>query len=196
MISTQLRIHNDSGNHFLIEPVVQMSKKTYEQYLEDLNLQAKKVPKGGLKMTATDAKESMPGLDALASLPRVSPLPSKASRFIASALAAVYLDRDPILDWDENDYTYVGVIAAEMNAGNLQLDSLKWQGGHETTKAQRFVVQALAAHMKAEKDAVSVGALKDGENAEDAQAELDNDHAFLKSILDLDNKANPMSTYV
>jgi len=70
-----------------------------------------------------------------------------------------------------------------MNAGNLQLDDPRWQGaGHETDKAQRFAAQALAAHMKMERDAASKRALKDGQDVGDVHAEIDNDHAFLRGI--------------
>ncbi|OAX36795.1 hypothetical protein K503DRAFT_772160 [Rhizopogon vinicolor AM-OR11-026] len=154
-----------------------MPKTEYDGYIKELNTIA---TYDGKKATAEYAADEIPALDTLSSLPRFSALPSKDMRFIASALAAVYHDCTPISDWDENDYTYIGVIAEEMNAGNLQLDTLKWQGaGSESTKAQRFVAQALAARMKAERDVASERALKDGQDVDEVHAELDNDHGFV-----------------
>ncbi|OAX42736.1 hypothetical protein K503DRAFT_766443 [Rhizopogon vinicolor AM-OR11-026] len=154
-----------------------MPKTEYNGYIDHLNTVAEYV---GKKATATDAGVEEPAVDTLSSLPRFSAHPSKDVRFMATALATVYHDSTPIPDWDENDYTYIGVIAAEMNAGNLQLNRLKWQGaGHETTKAQRFVARALAAHMKAEMDGASERASKDGKDVDEVHAELDNDHGLV-----------------
>ncbi|KAG1750452.1 uncharacterized protein EDB91DRAFT_690277 [Suillus paluster] len=81
----------------------------------------------------------------------------------------------------------------------FDFDRLRWKGPAEsdngTTKTQWFVVEALAAHIQAEKDAASVRALKDGENADDVLAKLDDGRAFLMSYLGLDNKAGPLSKY-
>jgi len=190
-ISDNLTAVNDHGNHYSIEPTHRMPKSEYDGYIKELNSIAKLVT-----AAATDAGEELHGLDTLPSPARVSTHPSKSVRFMTSALAAVYHDRPQISDWDENDYTYIGVIAAEISTGNLPLDSLRWQGaGHETTKAQRFVAQALVSHMKAERDAAPQRALEDDEDIDDVYAELDNDHALLRSILELDDEANPLSKW-
>ena len=49
--------------------------------------------------------------------------------------------------------------------------------------------------MKAERDAAPQRALKDDEDIDDVYAELDNDHALLRSILELDDEANPLSKW-
>ncbi|EGN95619.1 hypothetical protein SERLA73DRAFT_186723 [Serpula lacrymans var. lacrymans S7.3] len=124
-------------------------------------------------------------------LPRDSTHSSKSVRFVYSALAAVYHDHTPINEWDENDYAYISVLAAALDSGELELSDVRWKGpGHETTKAQRFVAEAVVAQMKVERKEV------EERNDEDAEADLNNDHALLLSALNLDDEENPMSTYL
>lgn len=121
----------------------------------------------------------MPVLDAL----------SKDTRIVIGYLAAVYHDQPPIPDclWNTNNYSYIGQLAAKLNAGSLTLNSLKWQGsGHGTTKAQRRTAQAVVAQIMAERDDAS------DENADGMQAELDGYHMSVLGILDLHNEANPL----
>src|SRR6267154_849481 len=131
-------------------------------------------------------------------VPRRSTLPSNDTRLVVNVLATVYYDRLLLLaleDWDKNDYALIGPLATRLEIGVTRLDNLKWQGGDWTTKIQRFLLLALAAYMKEGKRAASSRALKNGGYVDDVPVALENEHRVLRSIFDLDNPANPMSTF-
>lgn len=117
---------------------------------------------------------------------------SKDTRIVIGYLAAAHDDQPPIPGclWNTNDYSYIGQLAAKLNAGSLTLNSLKWQGpGHGTTKAQRYVAQAVVAQIMAERDDASKN---HDPNTDGVQRELDGYHMSVLGILDLHNEANPL----
>ncbi|KAG1860329.1 hypothetical protein DFJ58DRAFT_657996 [Suillus subalutaceus] len=127
---------------------------------------------------------------------------SRAAKLTATALATVFNDRIPVEDyttveypWDENDYSILESVAVEIDEGTFNIETLKWKtaGAFKdgTNYIQRFVLPALAAYLKARKEL----ALKDGENANEVLAQLeDSDRAYLISFLGVDDKAHPMFT--
>ncbi|KAG1734926.1 uncharacterized protein EDB91DRAFT_1056615 [Suillus paluster] len=125
-------------------------------------------------------------------LPRISTR-CRAARLIATALATVYNDYILVAEdfqWDENDDALTMNIAEHIDAGEYNLDILKWPwNGYRnwpdgTNKTQQFVKNA------------ALLALKDGENVDDVHmAQLDDDRAYLISFLSLDNEASPLSHY-
>ncbi|KAG1864865.1 hypothetical protein F4604DRAFT_1013407 [Suillus subluteus] len=127
---------------------------------------------------------------------------SRAAQLIATALAAVFNDRILVEDytpveypWDENDYSILESVAVEIDEGTFNIETLKWKTAGAFKDGmnyiQRFVLPALAAYLKARKEL----ALKDGENANDVLAQLEDDRAYLISFLGVDNKAHPMFTF-
>ncbi|KAG1891270.1 hypothetical protein F4604DRAFT_403273 [Suillus subluteus] len=137
-------------------------------------------------------------------LPNISTR-SRAAQLVATALAAVFNNRIPVEDHtpvedpcDDNDHSDLGSVAREIDEGHFDVETLNWKavGTFEdgTNYIQWLVIPTLAAYMKATKD-IALVALKDGENADDVLAQLDNDRAYLISFLGVDNKAHPMFTY-
>ncbi|KZT09401.1 uncharacterized protein LAESUDRAFT_634882, partial [Laetiporus sulphureus 93-53] len=116
---------------------------------------------------------------------------SKAVRFVADALSSVFYDRTPIADWDDNDYAYIYILAAALDSGKLDLETLQWHGTSSvTSKAQRFVARAVTARMTVEREQLS--SVED----EDAEAEMANDHALLLNALHLFLEDNPLREYL
>lgn len=180
-LSPHLEADNDAGTHWVIGPKQTMSWDDYVGYLRQLNSKA-------IKYTPTTVLATMD--DFPADLPRLSSQTSKSVRFVFNALAAVYHDRIPVNDWDDNDYTYVAVLASALEAGDLDLAKLAYDGKGDSTKAQRFAAIAVAAYVTAEKKK------KKGDEDEDLSAEMDNDHAVLASALNLDQEENPLTVYL
>ncbi|KAG1877845.1 hypothetical protein DFJ58DRAFT_720608 [Suillus subalutaceus] len=132
---------------------------------------------------------------------------SRAAQLIAIVLVDVYNNSILVEDYipigysmDGNYYALLRSIAMGIDRGSFDLEPLKWPSkpvGAFTDRMntkQHQVLLPLAAYMKLMKD-MALLALKDGENANDLLAQLDNDHAYLISFLGADNEAHPMFAY-
>ncbi|OJA14648.1 hypothetical protein AZE42_02672 [Rhizopogon vesiculosus] len=122
-----------------------------------------------------------------------TPQLSTDTRIIIGYLAIIYHSRPQIAGWAKNEYSYIGLLAAKLNAGSLTLNSLKWQGpGHATTKAQRYTAQAVVAQIMAEREASMQTRTCHDQDADDIQGELDSNHMSVLGILELHDEANPL----
>ncbi|KAG1835442.1 hypothetical protein EV424DRAFT_960 [Suillus variegatus] len=134
---------------------------------------------------------------------------SRAAQITATALAAVCNDDIQIEDylpeprgepyWDPNDLAVLHMVAIQIDKGLFDVETqLKWKVPHTyrdgTNYIQQVVIPALASYFKATKEKTLL-ALKDGENADDVLAHLDDDRAYLMCFLGVDNEAHPMFRY-
>ncbi|KAG1877846.1 hypothetical protein DFJ58DRAFT_648635, partial [Suillus subalutaceus] len=137
-------------------------------------------------------------------LPNIS-TKSKATQLITMALVAMCNNHILVTDfegWDDNDYTFMRLVAQEIDMGRFDVETLKWKATgtledgshHGTNYTQWFAIPALAAYMKEMKDATLLMS-KNDKNVDDLLVHLDDDRAYLISFLGLDNKANPLSEY-
>ena len=101
------------------------------------------------------------------------------------AFVAVVQTRTPVSGWDENDYAYLAELAHALEDGALQLSALIWDEKAGWSKERAFAADAVTAHI-VEKSA-RVLKLED----EDEQADANNDNAYLRAILKLDDAENP-----
>ncbi|KAG2108491.1 uncharacterized protein F5147DRAFT_652844 [Suillus discolor] len=128
-------------------------------------------------------------------LPNIS-TQSRAAQLIATALAAVcnddihiegYLPEPCGELWDGNDLAILRMVATQIDKGLFDVETqLKWKVPHTyrdgTNWIQQVVIPALASYSKATKEKTLL-ALKDGENADDVLAHLDDDRAYLMCFL-------------
>lgn len=160
----------------------------FDEYVSLLRALISKCKKAGIRAAKEGAAEAF---TAHIPLPAANSA-SKTIRVVFNALSAVYRDMPEIAGWDENGYAYVGVLACAHNSGEFSLESAAWSGeGAESTKAQRFIAQAVAVHMQTEKQRL-VSAADELYEA----VNTNNDHAVLTSVLKLDNPQNPLSVFV
>lgn len=184
-LGTGLTAKNDHGTHWLIAPTSAMKFDEYVSLLRVLNSKCKKAGTRAAEEGIAEAFTVHIPLPASKSA-------SKTIRVVYNALSAVYRDMPQIASWDENDYAYVGVLACALDSGELSLESAAWSGEEaESTKAQRFIAQAVAVHMQMEKQR-----LVSAEDESDEVVNTNNDHAVLISVLKLDNPQNPSTVFV
>ncbi|GJE93507.1 hypothetical protein PsYK624_096660 [Phanerochaete sordida] len=173
-----LQARNDLGNHWSIEPAAQMPMATYVSYLTQLNPLAVRYDRLSLR-----ADEPAP---APRPLKAQSTHADRATRFVYGALVAVVHAGTPVDGWDANDYAYIAEIAHGLEDGDVPLDKVVWRGGG-WTKEKASVAAAVAARIAHEDARVK----ESGD--EDAQADAYNDHAYLRLVLALDDKENPVA---
>ena len=173
-----LKAINDHGTHWLIAPAQTMSLDTYTSHLRTLNTKAVRYDQQRAEVATPLAAQSAHA--------------DRATRFVYNALATVVRDSIPVADWDENDYEYVGVLARAVEEGSLSLTALVWQpseDGEGWSREKAFVARAVCAYMAHEHAKVRAG------GDEDAEADAANDHAYLRSVLKLEEAKNPFSTF-
>ncbi|PCH44758.1 hypothetical protein WOLCODRAFT_124051 [Wolfiporia cocos MD-104 SS10] len=165
---------NDHGGHWLIIPTTEISLDGYKHLLSELNGRCEKVKR---------AREAVGELHEADVLP--DPVNSdKSVRILYSALQAVHNGNIPIKDWDENDYTYIAILAKALDSGKLSLKDAV-TSGPKSTKEQRFIAEAATEFMSAERKRSGVG--------EDEMADMDNDHGHLKAVLKLDDTESTLA---
>ncbi|KAI5831197.1 hypothetical protein K523DRAFT_301085 [Schizophyllum commune Tattone D] len=170
-----LKAINDVGMHWLIAPASKMPFQTYVGHLRELNSRAVRYDRLRSEDTDSEAIE----------LAVQSAHTDRATRFVYNALASVVHKSTAIPDWDENDYTYVAVLARALEEGSIQLSELVWDEEGGWSKAKAFVAHAVSAHMAEEEANVK----RTGDD--DAEADAANDHSYLKAVLKLDDAQNP-----
>ena len=177
-----LKAINDHGTHWLIAPAQTMSLDTYKSHLGTLNTKAVRYD----QQRAAEAEES--AVEVATPLAVQSAHADRATRFVYNALAAVIRPSIPVADWDENDYEYVGVLARAIEEGSLSLSALVWppsDDGEGWSREKAFVARAISAYMAHEHAKVRAG------GDEDAEADVANDHAYLRAVLKLGDAKNP-----
>ena len=83
-------------------------------------------------------------------------------------------------------------LARAVEEGSLSLTALVWQpseDGEGWSREKAFVARAVCAYMAHEHAKVRAG------GDEDAEADAANDHAYLRSVLKLEEAKNPFSTF-
>ncbi|EJC99830.1 uncharacterized protein FOMMEDRAFT_160276 [Fomitiporia mediterranea MF3/22] len=179
-LGPHLVAHNDHGQHYNIEPKEEMTFEDYKVQLALLNTRAVRV-------------DALPEADALREaeefvLPRQSNHNDKATRFIFNALACVVHERVAIPmfpESNENDYCYLATLAKSLEDGSLNLSQLIWEPESVLKKDKVFTAAAVLAYMKKEEEA------RLDKGNEDAEADLANDHAFLRTIMKFDDERSP-----
>ncbi|PCH44759.1 hypothetical protein WOLCODRAFT_133363 [Wolfiporia cocos MD-104 SS10] len=168
---------NDHGGHWLIIPAAEISLDGYKHLLSELNGRCEKVNR---------AREVFGELREVDVLPEPANS-DKSVRMVYSALQAVHNGNIPIKDWDENDYTYIAILAKALDSGKLSLKDAV-TSGPKSTKEQRFIAEAATEFMSAERKISSAD--------EDEMADMDNDHALLKAVLKLDDTESTLYVWV
>lgn len=110
----------------------------------------------------------------------------RATRFVYEAFVAVVHTHTPVSGWDENDYAYLAELAHALENGALPLSALIWDEKAGWSKERAFAADAVGAHI------TEKGARVMESGDEDAQADANNDHAYLRAILKLDAMENPL----
>ena len=173
-----LQARRDRGNHWSIEPASVMKFTVYKSHLTQLN--SKAVRYDSLQRDAiADAEADVRVLK------ERSAHADRATRFVYEAFVAVVQTRTPVSGWDENDYAYLAELAHALEDGALPLSALIWDEKAGWSKERAFAADAVTAHI-VEKSA-RVLKLED----EDEQADANNDNAYLRAILKLDDAENP-----
>ncbi|EJC99841.1 uncharacterized protein FOMMEDRAFT_31092 [Fomitiporia mediterranea MF3/22] len=181
-LGTQLVARNDRGQHWSIEPKQEMTLTAYKSQLQQLNTKAVRYDQQATSDVQTEATEL--------ALPRQSSHSDKATRFIFNALASVVHNHIPVPkvpDWDENDYSYLAVLAQSLEDGSLPLSDLVWDPEDVLKKEKVFTAAAVSAYMTKEENA------RKGKGNENDEADLDNDHALLRTVLKFDDAKNPLA---
>ena len=168
----------DQGAHWLISPA---QETTIESYKNDLVALAPSALRHDTLLQPSENAEEV------SALPPRSTHPDRATRFVYEALASVVITPVPVVDWDENDYEYLAVLAKALGDGTVLLDQLGWDP-EDTERAQwtrrgAFVAKAVSAFMAHEMERVA--------GDEDEEADLRNDIAYLEQILNLRDAGNP-----
>ena len=179
-LGTGLVARNDRATHWSIEPATVMQLATYKGYLTQLNTRAvryDKLPK------ATEAQAELePRL-----LKAQSAHTDKAARFVYNALVSVVHSRISVEGWDDNDYAYIAVLAHALEDGALSLSTLVWEEERGWSKEKVFTANAVTAYIAQKSAHVKAS------GNEDEQADADNDHAYLRVVLKLDDPKNPFA---
>lgn len=176
-ISSQLLARNDHGTHWAIEPSSQITFDAYVNALRPLNGLSRRLDQ--VTFVATTEEPF--------ALKTSSAHTDQGARFVYNALGTVVRDRIPIEgieEWDDNDYFYIASIAQALEAGELNVDDITWEEvGVEVDvhyKAREFTAAAVGAYM-AHEEKTKLGVV-----GEDDEADLRNDHAFLRTLLKFD----------
>ena len=175
---TGLQAHKDRGTHWSIEPATVMKFTAYKSHLTQLNSKAVRYDSLQKDVVADDEAEARV-------LKAQSAHHDRATRFVYDVFVAVVQTRTPVSGWDENDYTYLTELAHALEDGTLPLSALIWDEDAGWSKEKVFAADAVAAHIAKE----STRVLKLGD--EDEQADANNDHAYLRAVLKLDDAKNP-----
>ncbi|KAI0084444.1 hypothetical protein BDY19DRAFT_898505 [Irpex rosettiformis] len=176
-LGSLLLARNDHGTHWAIEPSSQITFDAYVGALRPLNNSARRLD----QVTRLISEEEF------FTLPKSSSHDDQGTRFIFNALSAIVRDRIPvtgIADWDENDYLYIANIAKDLEDGEVQLSDIVWRDvgddQNDHYKEAEFTAAAVAGYMAHEE------ATKLGVCSEDDEADLRNDHVFLRTLLKFD----------
>ncbi|KAG1903600.1 uncharacterized protein F5891DRAFT_1210143 [Suillus fuscotomentosus] len=131
-------------------------------------------------------------------LPNISTR-SRAAQITATVLAAIEDYLPELRDepyWDSNDLAVLRMVARQIDKGLFDVETqLKWKVPRTYRDGmnymQQVVIPALASYFKATKEKTLL-TLKDGENADDVLAHLDDDRAYIMCFFGVDNEAHPL----
>ncbi|PPR06823.1 hypothetical protein CVT26_003849, partial [Gymnopilus dilepis] len=139
---------NDFGTHWCIEPTTDMPLERYITALSTLNS----------KVFPQEPASGVPEID----LPKQSDNPSIHVRVLYKALSTVAREKISIAGWDDNDYTYLAILAGALHSGEVELPSLSYTPGSLLVKRQAIVATATAIYIKT-MDTTLAGTINDDE---------------------------------
>ena len=113
-------------------------------------------------------------------LPAHSDNPSKAIRFVYDALRTVVQEKVAINDWDDNDYTYLSILALAIQSDKEPLSNVIYKPGEPFTKQQVLVAKATLAYIH-KKD--SEYGYDDDDDESDEKIYWMNDRVLLLNVL-------------
>jgi len=163
---SDLTARNDHGSHWLIEPSKEMSFGKYKAFLTALN--------------ATHVDDQKPE-KFLNILPAQSDNQSRAIRFLYEALRAIVQEKVRIHDWDDNDYTYLSILALDLHLNTeKELSNFIYTPGEPFTKQQVLVAEATSAYIMMKDSEYGYG---EDDDDDDDKSEWPNDRGYLVAIL-------------
>jgi len=165
---SDLTARNDYSSHWLLEPSKEMSFGEYKTSLMALNT------------TYVDDQKPENSLDI--QLPAQSNHHSKAIRFLYEALHVVANEKVHINDWDDNDYTYLSILALDLHLNTeKELSNFIYTLGEPFTKQQVLIAEATSAYIK--KKGTEYGYGEDNNDDDDDKSEWPNDRSYLQATL-------------
>lgn len=90
---------------------------------------------------------------------------------------------------DENDYPYIEILARGLEDGSLLLSDQTWDPASGWSRERAIAALAVCVYMADERRRATAS------NDEDAAAKAANDHASLRAIFRLEDRANPFSAF-
>lgn len=163
-----LKAVNDYGTHWSIQPSKVMTVQEYKAALS--TVEAEVVPFHPLQDRGT-------GREIFETSNKYGQHP-KSAFFVSAALRTVVQEKIPVANWDDNNYTYLTILANSILARSIKLSDLAYQTGSLLLKKQAVVGTAVLAYIKA-MDEKTTG-------DDDEEVNWENDRTMLTSALKLD----------
>jgi len=116
-------------------------------------------------------------------LPAHSDNPSKAIRFVDDALRTVAQEKVAINDWDDNDYTYLSILALAIQSNKEPLSNFIYKPGEPFTKQQVLVAKATLAYIQKKDSEYGYESGDDFNDDDGEKIDWINDRTLLLNVL-------------
>ena len=140
-----------------------------------------------MALNATYVNDQKPEKSLNIQLPARSNNRSKAIRFLYEALRVVVQEKVHIYNWDDNDYTYLSILALDLHLNTeKELPNFINTPGEPFTKQQVLVTEAISAYIKKKDSEYGFGEYNDDDDDDDDdddKSQWPNDRYFLHAIL-------------
>jgi hypothetical protein len=161
-LGPDLTARNDHGSHWLLEPSKEMSFSKDKASLAALS--------------ATHVDDQKPQNSQSIQLPPHSNNQSGHIRFLYEALRDVVQEKVHIDEWDDNDYTYISILALHLHLNTeKELDNFIYTPGEPFTKQQVLVAEATSAYIKKKDSEYGYGEDDGDDGGDDDKLEWPND---------------------
>ena len=140
-----------------------------------------KLPFTALSGNATRVKK--PEIPLTIELPAHSDNPSKAGRFVYDALRTIAQEKEAINDWDDNDYTYLSILALTIQSNKELLSNFIYKPGEPFTEQQVLVAKATLAYIQKKDSEYGYESGDNFNDDDDEKIDWINDRTLLLNVL-------------